>query len=319
MVSLRSKFGMALLAIAWMCVMATMAASPATAQPYNCLPSCSSVDARFLAIANGTGFVTLSEPVLDLEISVPAGTTMFTVGVFDGDIRGVDGSGLSHWDLGATGAIFTYTLYADPQGNRTGTTVVPLSGLPTQLSTTMPDNDWADFTVNTSSIAQAPSGNYFYYLRIELTSLGLALTNAFKVRTGGAQVGGSTLFPSPKPFSYIAGYRRSCGLPDRLPEFPSPRELLDSDDLRRHVQLLLRHAGDAVEVTVWDGDFDRGKFDGTDKDTDDPDTPDAPFRRPGPLRTRFSEGVAVGAGTSSGNPPDDRQSRRTSLNSQAAS
>jgi hypothetical protein len=74
----RSKVGVALLALALMCAMAVVSASPATAQLYNCMPTCSSTDARFLAIANGSTFVTLSEPTLDLEISVPSGTTSFT-------------------------------------------------------------------------------------------------------------------------------------------------------------------------------------------------------------------------------------------------
>ncbi|HSS50356.1 MAG TPA: hypothetical protein VLX28_15575, partial [Thermoanaerobaculia bacterium] len=56
-----------------------LSAFPANAQTFKCLPSCDVRDARFLAIANGTGFITLSEPTLDLEISVPAGSTTFTV------------------------------------------------------------------------------------------------------------------------------------------------------------------------------------------------------------------------------------------------
>ncbi|HYX25803.1 MAG TPA: hypothetical protein VFC23_16740, partial [Thermoanaerobaculia bacterium] len=52
-----------------------LSAFPAQSQAvFKCLPTCSSTDARFLAIANGTNFKTLSDPTLDLEISVPAGT-----------------------------------------------------------------------------------------------------------------------------------------------------------------------------------------------------------------------------------------------------
>src|SRR5437764_606655 len=170
-----------------------LAAFPANAQTFNCLPSCSSVDARFLAIANGLGFVTLSDPSLDLEISVPAGTTTFTVGVFDGDDRGTSGSPVAgHWDSG-TAATFSYTLYADPNRTHSTATVVPLSGNSQVLSTAMPDNAWLDLNVTAGPSAQAPSGNYYYLLRIQLQNLSIATLNAFKIRTGGAQVGGPTL------------------------------------------------------------------------------------------------------------------------------
>src|SRR4029079_7443568 len=92
MLSLRWKFGL---------LLAFLLAGSAWGQTvYNCLPSCDATDARFLAIANGTGFVTLSQPVLDLELSVPKNTTSFTVGLFDGDARGLDGLGVAHWDQG---------------------------------------------------------------------------------------------------------------------------------------------------------------------------------------------------------------------------
>src|SRR3954469_3310791 len=194
MYSSRLKNALLAMLVVALCLFAGM---PAVAQVYNCIPSCSSVDGRFLAIANGAGLVTLSEPRLDLEISVPAGTTTFTVGVFDGESRGLDGAGVSHWDTGSP-ATFQYTLYANPNRDHAAATVVPLSGQPSVLSTATPDNAWIDFTASTAASAQAPSGNYFYLLRINLTTplIFPAVTlNAFKIRTGGALVGGSSLFP----------------------------------------------------------------------------------------------------------------------------
>ncbi len=283
-----------------------LSAIPAEAQVFKCLPSCSSVDGRFLAIANGSGLVTLSDPTMDLEISVPAGTTTFTVGLFDGESRGLDLAGVSHWDTSSLG-IFSYTLYADPNRDHSATTVVPLSGLPVQLSTTMPDNAWIDFTVNTGAVAQAPSGNYFYLLRIQLTVPALTL-NAFKVRTGGAQVGGSSLFPSPKPFSYIAALTGNIttGVGDLsivYPNFPAATPTTYDGSFSFYFdEPVTQH-----DITVWDGDLDRGKFDGTDKDTDDPDTPNAPFLPSWSTSDTLSEGVAVGSPTTTtGNPPDDR-------------
>jgi len=284
---------------AW--VVLLLAGSAAARGAYNCLPTCDSTDARFLAIANGTSFITLSQPTLDLDISVPKGTTTFTVGVFDGDARGVDGALVPHWDQGLP-ATFTYTLYADPRRDHAAATVASLSGLPVALSTAMPDNGWIDFTVNTDASAQAPSGNYFYLLRIQLTTPGVLTTNAFKVRTGGAIVGGSALFPSPQPFSYIANI---AGTPDAqivYPAFPS----LTPTRYDGTFDFYYEQPVSQLETALWDGDFDFGSFDGVVKDTDDPDTPNAPFRPSWATPDAVPEGVATGLSGATGSPPDDR-------------
>src|ERR1044071_9032927 len=145
-----------------------LCALPAAAATTKCLPSCNVSDGRFLAIA-GSNLITLSDTTLNLEISVPAGTTSFTIGVFDGDGAELDAFGATHWDTGTT-APFRYTLYADPTADGTGTTPVELApGFPFVDSNTMPDNDWIDFTIATSPAAATPGGNFFYRLAIELT------------------------------------------------------------------------------------------------------------------------------------------------------
>ncbi|MFL6236334.1 MAG: SdrD B-like domain-containing protein, partial [Thermoanaerobaculia bacterium] len=299
MLSLRWKSGL---------LLAFLLAGSAWGQTvYNCLPTCDSTDARFMAIANGTGFVTLSQPVLDLEISVPKNRTSFTVGLFDGDARGIDGSGVAHWDQGSAGAIFSYTLYADPNRDHAASTVVPLSGLPTQLSTTMPDNAWVDFTVNNTPSAQAPSGNYFYLLRIQLTSLGIAMTNVFKIRTSGGNVGGSSLFPSPQPFSYIANIAGNADAAIVFPNFSTTVVNKAGQHYDGTFDFYFDQPVSQQDLTVWDGDFDFGKFDGSVKDTDDLDTPNAPFRPSWATTDTVSEGVATGLSGATGNPPDDRQ------------
>ncbi|MEO6192503.1 MAG: SdrD B-like domain-containing protein, partial [Thermoanaerobaculia bacterium] len=294
MLSLRWKFG-ALLAL-------LLTGSAWGQVTYNCLPSCDPTDARFLAIANGTGLITLSQPTLDLEISVPKGTTTFTVGVFDGDAKGLDGAGLSHWDTSAA-ATFSYALYADPNRDHAATIVAPLSGAPSVLSTSMPDNAWSDYTVNATPSAKAPSGNYFYLLRIQLTTPAVVTLNAFKIRTGGAVVGGSSLFPSPEPFSYIANVTGASDLRIVYPNYPTsavPSTYDGSFDFYFDQPVSQR------DITVWDGDFDRGKFDGTNSDTDDPDTPNLPFKPAWSTLDTLFEGVALGLIPSTGNPPDDR-------------
>ncbi len=302
------KLKNALLAIV-VVALGLLSAFPADAQTFKCLPSCSSVDGRFLAIASGVGLVTLSEPTLDLEISVPAGTATFTVGVFDGESRGLDGAGVQHWDTGSP-ATFQYKLYADPNRDHAASTVVPLSGQPSVLSTSMPDNAWIDFTASTDASAQAPSGHYFYLLRINLTTplIFPAVTlNAFKIRTGGALVGGSSLFPSPEPFSYIAGLtgNSTTGVGDYkiiYPSFPA----VSPTTYDGFFNFYFDEPVSQRDITIWDGDFDHGKFDGTESDTDDPDTPNVPFKPPWATLDTLFEGVAVGTPPSTGNPADDR-------------
>ena len=58
------------------------------------------------------------------------------------------------------------------------------------------------------------------------------------------------------------------------------------------------------DLTIWDGDFDFGKYDCSVKDTDDPDTPNAPFRPSWATTDTVSEGVATGLSGATGNPPD---------------
>jgi hypothetical protein len=297
MFSLRWKLGL---------VLAFLLAGSTWAQTtYNCLPTCDSNDARFLAIS-GSNLVNLSENKLNLTISVPAGTTTFRLGVFDGDANGVDSSGVSHWDTSGA-ATYEYTLYADPRANGTGTTVVQMvTGSNSILSTSMPDNAWIDYTIPTSAAAKSPSGNYFYRLTIQLQSPLLTTTNAFKVRTD-AVVSGSPITPTAQPFSYIANLRGNADLAIVYPSFPSasPTRYDGTFDFYFDVPV------SGADLTVWDGDFDRGKYDGTDLDTDDPDTTTAL-----PVWATLSavvEGISVGVTGTTGNPPDDRNPASTGI------
>ena len=158
----------------------------AAAQPFNCLPSCATDDGRSLAIAAGGNFQTLSDPVLDLTFVVPAGTSSFEIGVFDGDAQGVfpASDGLRHWDSGNPGLpapggiptfpervpIFEYTVFADPNANVSGTQVVagPFIGTSDLGSGDMLNNAWFDIPINTGPEAQSASGDFVYRLRIEL-------------------------------------------------------------------------------------------------------------------------------------------------------
>ena len=262
------------------------------AAQFKCFPSCSTTDARFLVIASGPLLVTLSDTVLDIELAVPAGTPSFQIGFFDGDSGGLS------WDAG--GIIpYSYTLYADPLAiGSTATTVEMVPGFPSVSSLTMPDNAWIDFTVNTTPDAQSPSGNYFYRLHIELLNTSVNSFNSFKLRTTGV----STVRLDDQPFSYMATLASLADILTIYPSFPSLTPTTYDGNFRFFFHVL----DPGTNLDVWDGDFDHGKYDGSVQDTDDPDTPNAPFLPPWATGDAVSEGVAVGLpAPSTGNPSDD--------------
>ncbi|HYU35247.1 MAG TPA: SdrD B-like domain-containing protein [Thermoanaerobaculia bacterium] len=258
---------------------------------FKCFPSCSTTDARFLVIASGPLLVTLSDPLLDIELAVPAGTPSFQVGLFDGD------SGGAHWDLGTVP--YSYTLYADPLGTGSQTTTIEMvPGFPSVSSLSMPDNAWIDFTVNTTVDARSPSGNYIYHLRIVLLNTAVNSFNSFKLRTTGI----SMVRLEDQPFSYMATLASFADLLTIYPSFPSLTPTPYDGTFRFFFYVL----DPGTDIAAWDGDFDHGKFDGTELDTDDPDTPNSPFRPPWATADAVSEGVAVGLPpTTTGNPADD--------------
>ncbi|HJX29856.1 MAG TPA: SdrD B-like domain-containing protein [Thermoanaerobaculia bacterium] len=275
----------------------------ATGPVLRCLPTCNSADGRMLAIA-GQNAATLSGSDLIMQIAVPAGSTSFTVGFFDGDSRSVDSAGISHWDGGVTTAIYEYTLYADPTAEGIGTTVMEIvPGFPVLTGSMMPDNAWIDFTVPTSPLALTPGGNYFYRLRVRLATPTLTTLNAFKVRTS-AVLSGLTLDPAARPFSYIVNPSNQSDLRILYPSFPAATPTTYDGTFSFFFEV----PASREELTLWDGDFDYGKFDGSTRDTDDPNTANAPFRPSWSTIDTVSEGVAVGLNGSSGNPADDRNS-----------
>lgn len=269
------------------------------ADSLRCLPTCDITDGRFLAIA-GTGFETLSPAEMDLSIAVPADVATFDIGIFDGDGSEYNGDGVTYyWDAGET-APFEYSLYADPDANGTGTTPIDLEpGMPVILSSDMPDNAWRDFTVSTGPEAASPSGNFFYVLKIKLVVPSLITLNSFKVRTT-AVVGGLTLDPVARPFSYIAPLTSDSDIAVIYPSFPAAVPTNYDGNFLFYFDVPVSQN----ELVLWDGDFDHGKWDLTEQDTDDPDTPGFPFLPSWSTAETLPEGVAGGGG-GTGSPPDD--------------
>ena len=278
-------------------LLAVLTAAPA-AGAWKCLPTCGATDGRFLAIA-GTGFETLSPPELALSIAVPAGSASFDLGVFDGDGGEYDPFGEANWDAGLT-ALFSYALYADPNADGTGLVPVDLApGSPVIFSPVMPDNGWIDFTVSTGPAAQSPSGSYFYVLKVTLVNPALVTLNSFKVRSS-ATLSGLTLDPVERPFSYIAPWTALSDLAIVYPNYPDPSPTTYDGSFRFFFDVPVSQG----QLVLWDGDFDRGKHDLTEQDTDDADTPGFPFVPSWATLDTAPEGVAVG-GLGTGSPADD--------------
>jgi protocatechuate 3,4-dioxygenase beta subunit/phosphotransferase system IIB component len=296
---LRSSLGLKGLVVLMWTLATWYSPQAAEAQSLRCLPTCDTRDGRFLAIA-GSNLQTLSPPDLNLSIAVPAEATDFQIGVFDGDGGEYDSEGNAYWDSGVT-ALFEYTLSADPSGDGTGTIPVELlPGQPIIYSNTLPDNNWADFSIPTSSEALTPGGNYFYVLRIRLIDPALTTLNALKIRTS-ATLSGLTLDPVARPFSYIASWTALSDITTIYPAFPSPTPTTYNGTFRFYFDVPVSQS----EVYLWDGDFDHGNYNQTDLDTDDPDTPGAPFTPSWSTENVNPEGVAIGLGGGTGNPADD--------------
>lgn len=256
----------------------------------SCLPTCDTTDGRFLAISPSNNLDTLSADSLEFELGVPAGTSAFSFGLFDGD-TGATSAGGQHWDLGS--ASLEITLIADPQADGSGNTVIQ-----TWTGVAAPDNDWIDFQITPDASAQSPSGNYFYRLRVALTDSSANALNAFKLRTDCVV----TVEVFQQPIGFIAQLASLGDAQIIYPLYPAPVPTTYDGTL----EFNLSYPVSVDEVVVWGGDMDHGDFTGLlAADTDDPDTPNnvlPPWAGPGAVL----EGVAMGSGLSTGTPSDDR-------------
>lgn len=294
----------------FVCIFAALCWSATAHAAYRCIPTCDTGDVKFLTLA-GTNLFTLEGGEINASFVAPAGATSITIGIFDADTGG-------RWDRDTVP--LELTLYADPAGDGTGSFVVgewngnavnpTVDGDPahvtplwTSSAAIPPDHDWFEILVSTSPEAQTPGGAYYYRLNIKLqdATVAGALSN-FKLRTDG------TVVLKPFVFSFIA-----------------PMQLFDADLIYPNADTSQPATGWDVSgspydgawdfhfyvsaptqtLGIWDGDFDFGTTDGvTDVDTDDPNTsvliPD--FAAGTGVNP---EGVAVGYGASTGNPPDD--------------
>ncbi|MDY7092234.1 MAG: SdrD B-like domain-containing protein [Acidobacteriota bacterium] len=261
-----------------------------------CLPSCAVDDGRFLAVVAGADLMTLSETSLAIEIAVPSSWSSFEVGIFDADAEATNGN----WDVGA--APFMYSVYADPM--KDGSTMTLVAG--PFACTTLPNNTWFDVSIDVGPEAQAPSGHYFYRLIVAPQDPSLTVLNSFKVRSSGVL----SIGVDQQPFGFYAAIQSMADAQILYPDFPEyyPDALPGEPGYTAYdgeFTFYLDVQAGGEEMVVWDGDLDHGAWDGSTRDTDDPDTPGAPFLPPWATMDTLPEGVAVGLGGASGNPPDD--------------
>lgn len=110
------------------------------------------------ATLNGPGWATVNYPSMRYKLTVPAAQTKFDLQIYDGDQSAT---------YDRAGGFTCYKLYADKDDNGVADEVITIPADSSQY----PDGKWKSIysgAVHTS--AKAPSGNYIYYLDIDLVA-----------------------------------------------------------------------------------------------------------------------------------------------------
>jgi SdrD B-like domain len=259
---------------------------------YAHFPTPSTTDGRFLSVT-GTGINTLAQP-LSVKLASPAAAASIEIGFFDGETGG-------NWDQGTTS--LNYTLYADSAGDGTGTFQIA-----TWAGSSMTNNAWYNVTVSNHAAAQSATGDHFYVLRVTSSNPAASYWSNFKIRTDG-----TIAVPRNNPFAYTAAINSFSDAQIIYPSFPalSPTTYDGTWDFYFFVP------NPVPFLEIADGDFDYGKYDCTDNDSDDPSTPNVGIPTWAVGTAAVPEGVAgngagctdaggapIGGFTTS-NPPDD--------------
>lgn len=263
---------------------------PPTPSGYTCLPTCIENDGKFIFMA-GFPWIDFAGTKQAFWIAVPSSYTSLEIGFFDGD-SGKDNAGAinqkqGNWDDNANET--TYTLYADPLKDGTGTTVV---GTWRGNTDNMPNNAWYNVSVNVSPDAQAPSGNFFYRLEATGPTAGSG-SNAFKLRSTGFLSAGRSdiLNTNYQIIGMMAPY------PDQAIIYPGGTTDLGYTTYTGDWQINFYVPATTTTIDLWDGEFDRGTKASVDPDTDDANT----VGKPAWAGSYAKDEGAKGAGS----PPDD--------------
>ncbi|GJM14885.1 MAG: hypothetical protein DHS20C13_02120 [Thermodesulfobacteriota bacterium] len=267
----------------------------------SCMPTCSSVDGRFLLLVDGFAFQTLTTETLNIRIVIPGDDPDFTFGIFDGDSNSPVPSE-KNWDVGVP-YLVRYTLKIDPDMDDNGPVVFE------EFSTNFPNNAWADFTLPTDDLARNADGDFVYTLTLTAieqlnTNLPDLVSNAFKVRASGiVLVDEIFTFLSSSVFNPPATDPNDLQI--IFPNYDPSDGVGPEDKVGANydgtISFFFDVPEEAIELEFWDGDADRGNFDGTQTDTNDPNTPDTipPFA---PLSTDV-----VAQGVNPPEPFDDKE------------
>jgi hypothetical protein len=272
---------------------------------YSCMPTCVEDDGKFLSMP-GENMASFGGAKIVLWIEAPVGQSSFEIGIFDGDSGKTDDGTVTdatweegNWDNTLTES--TYTLYADPERDGVASTVV---GQWFGNSDPMPNNDW--YNINVSNVSEARNANGKFYYRLEATRpIEGSGVNAFKVRSTG-QISGGRANVVDANFAIIGMLANINDARILYPEFDGDMSNLGPSTYSGEWEFYFDVPAGTKTISFWDGDFDRGGSDGTDEDTDDPNTTGKP---PWALPSAVNE-RAGGQGA----PPDDFQSdthRRT--------
>ncbi|GJM17368.1 MAG: hypothetical protein DHS20C13_26950 [Thermodesulfobacteriota bacterium] len=282
---------------------------------YTCLPTCTENDSRFLTFG-GQDLDTFVFDTLTFGIGSHSSATRLELGIFDGDSIGL-------WD-GGTGDSFIFSLFADPNGDGTGTLLVGQwssdGSIGNNIGNPMPDNDW--FVINVTNIPEAisESGNYSYHMVVNNTNTTVQVINNYKVRSDGTLF----LFPTDQPFGYEAGARGvdadffietlkiiypnididdpACVNGGQFCDFNQPGCCLNPTTYDGNFDFFFLVETPQPLLNLWDGDFDFGPKAPSEGppfvDTDDPNTP--------PGIPVFADAPNTNEQTSAGTiPPDD--------------
>jgi len=273
--------------------------------PYVYFPTGTTNDGKFLVLAGAQGTSTLSGAIT-IKMATASGATALDLAVFDGDHGGL-------WDQGT--AVTTYTLYED--GNANGQADSGENQIASWNGSAMSDNAWSSLTaagtvggtpIDPSAYAGAvsPSGIHFFRLVIQLSSASTGSLNCFKVRTSGS------IRLMPQDSFNLTGALATNTVNIIYPNYPSlsPTTFDGAWDLYTFVPSSIdyRNPLRPHSFDVWDGDLDYGsQLSVAEQDTDDPNTPNSVASLPvwAQAGNPSSEGVAVGYGGTTGNPPDD--------------
>ncbi len=244
-------------------ILFTLTLIPGTAwaaDPFVCFPTCSRVDGRMLSVAGVAGNGLVQDIVL--RIAVSGDEPGIEVDVFDADTG-------ANWDSPGGADAVLFELFADPNGDGTG--VVSVLGPINGNTLVGADNNWVNI-VSLANVpaAQAPSGNFIYRLQISLANPLGSSWSSFKVRTKGV-VSTATLTPIPGIFALTAPlFFNPLEIPAIYPNAAFFEIAPTSFD--GNVDLFVEIPNDTSFFEFFEGDSDRGKGDGTDLDTDDPNS-----------------------------------------------